>query len=164
MLCSYFVEHNLLFRACERLSKLFKSALHNSEILKSVTLRKTKGCGIIKHVISKSCIEDLSCILKNVQFSMIIGESPDIINIKNLTVCDCFIDEEVKSIQSRLWKLVNVFNGNNPNTAEEGATARCLFKCLIQSFEEDNVPVDQIIGFGRDGCNTIFGVDNGVPK
>lgn len=57
---------------------------------------------------------------------------------------------------------MNVFDRNNPKAAEEGATARRLFECLIKSFEEDNVPLHQIIGFGSDGCNTMFGVDNGV--
>lgn len=78
MLCSYIVEHNLPFKACEHLPNLLKSAFHDSEILKSVTLGKTKAAGIIKNVISKSCIEDLSCTLKSEKFSVIIDESTDV--------------------------------------------------------------------------------------
>lgn len=162
ILCSYMVEHNLPFKACEHLPNLLKSAFHDSEIVKSVTLGKTKASGIIKNVISKSCIEELSCTLKRVKFSIIIDESTDIAAVKNLAVCVRFFDEGLKSIQSKFWKLINVFDGNDPDAADEGATARRLFECLVQSFEEDQVPVQQIIGFGSDGCSTMFGVENGV--
>ncbi|KAK3931743.1 Zinc finger protein 862, partial [Frankliniella fusca] len=42
--------------------------------------------------------------------------------------------------------------------------ARRLFGLLVQSFNEENVPMDNFVGFASDGCNTMFGTNNSVAS
>ena len=96
-------------------------------------------------MIRKSHTEDLATTLKKSKFSVIIDESTDIGASKNLSVCVRFFDEESKAIVTRLWKLVNVFDGKDSDAAIEEATARRLLECLVNSFEKENVPMEKVL-------------------
>lgn len=58
---------------------------------------------------------------------------------------------------SKFWDLAPVYNLNNPERVNEGATAKNLFECIINSFMEYSINVDNIIGFGSDGCASMMG-------
>ncbi|KAE9522739.1 hypothetical protein AGLY_016848 [Aphis glycines] len=47
-------------------------------------------------------------------------------------------------------------------SAKEGATAEKLFNTLLNSFTENKISLDNIIGFASDCCNTMFGNHNSV--
>lgn len=86
-LCGSFAEHNFSFRSANHLPGVLKSAFHDLEIAKSMTLGRRKLTGLIKNVIVKSHTEDLTTTLKKSKLSAIIDESTDIGASKNLTVC-----------------------------------------------------------------------------
>lgn len=65
-----------------------------------------------------------------------------------------FYDFNQNKIVSRIWDLVQVFNGNEP---VHGATAEHLFDLVKSSFDKHKVPFSNIIRFGADGCNTMMG-------
>lgn len=65
-------------------------------------------------------------------------------------------------IVSRFWDLVQIHDKTDPK--HEGATAQNLFDACIKSFTQHMIPLQNIIGFGSDGCNTMFGAQNSVSQ
>jgi hypothetical protein len=57
-----------------------------------------------------------------------------------------------------------VYDKKNIDKVNEGATANNLFNSCIQTFEEYKIPFTNVIGFGSDGCNSMFGVRNSVAS
>lgn len=62
---------------------------------------------------------------------------------------------------SKFWDLCQVFERNSD---VEGATAEHLFKLLSKSFEEFEIPFENIIGFASDGASTMMGLNNSVAS
>ncbi|KAL5238901.1 hypothetical protein ACI65C_006311 [Semiaphis heraclei] len=61
-----------------------------------------------------------------------------------------------------LWSLVELFR--NSDDANKGATAIHIYTEVINSFISENVPLNNIIGFASDGCNTMMGSWNSVSS
>lgn len=53
---------------------------------------------------------------------------------------------------SSFFDLVDLFKGD-----VEAATANVIFDTVINSFKTCNISLDNVIGFGSDGCNTMMG-------
>lgn len=49
-----------------------------------------------------------------------------------------------------------------PIDKQPAATAEHLFNCLIETLNRFSIPLDNIIGFGSDGCNVMMGSKNSV--
>lgn len=52
----------------------------------------------------------------------------------------------------------------NSDDANKGATAIHIYTEVIDSFKSENVPLNNIIGFASDGCNTMMGSWNSVSS
>lgn len=50
------------------------------------------------------------------------------------------------------------------NLKEQKATGDHLFELIIKSFDDEEVPIENIIGFGSDGCNVMFGEHDSVAS
>ena len=127
-----------------------------------MSLGRTKATAMAKHVIGDCYFESLSEILMRKKFSILIEESTDIGNVKTLCVVVRFFDEGTKRVQTRFWKLVQIFSEENRHLVREGATAERLYEEMMKSFTEAGVPLQNIVGFGSDGCNTMMGRHNSV--
>lgn len=55
-------------------------------------------------------------------------------------MCDVvrFYDHENKTVVSRFWELLKVFDVNNLDNVDKGATAENLFNICIESFKKYN--------------------------
>lgn len=71
-----------------------------------------------------------------------------------------FYDESTGQVESVFWELHNVFDTNNPSSAN----AENLFNGLISTLSEYEVPIENVIGFGSDGCNVMMGLHNSVAS
>ncbi|CAI6358771.1 unnamed protein product [Macrosiphum euphorbiae] len=67
-------------------------------------------------------------------------------------------------IVSHFFELSNVFETNDYKKAQEGATGKNLYDCIFKSFAEINIPFENVIGFGSDGCNSMMGAHNSVAS
>lgn len=72
-----------------------------------------------------------------------------------------FYDEEEGGIISRFWELCQIFE---KETNAEAATAEYLFQCITISFEKYGLSIENVIGFGSDGCGTMMGANNSVAS
>lgn len=68
------------------------------------------------------------------------------------------------SVESKLWELYDVYDANDPENAGKGATGKCLYEGIINTFKKHNVPQQNIIGFGADGCSVMIGINNSVTS
>lgn len=85
-LCGFLVEHNISFTTLNHLTTLLKSAVPDSEIIRSMQLKATKGTAIIKNVIASAEKELLQQKLQNSRFSVLIDESTDIGSVETMCV------------------------------------------------------------------------------
>lgn len=69
-----------------------------------------------------------------------------------------FYDFESKIIVSRFWDLFQVFDIKDPELVDKRAAAQNLFTVCIESFKKCNINMDNLVGFGSDGCSTMMGL------
>ena len=99
-------------------------------------------------------------IIKVRKFSIMTDESTDIGCEKTSCIVVRYFDEKQGKIQSSLWDLVQVYAIGN----EEGATSENLYNNIINSFQEYDIPLHNVVGFGSDGCNVMMGSHNSVAS
>lgn len=90
-----------------------------------------------------------------------IDESTDISTVKNICICVRYFDEEHGCISSNFFGLIQCFKDNS-DEANKGMTAETIYNKLINAIASVNIPLENVIGFGSDGCNTMFGEHNSV--
>lgn len=91
-----------------------------------------------------------------------VDESTDIGTQSHMCIVVRFYDYEFKKIVSKFWVLVPVYDTNNPEKVNQGTTAKNLFECIINSFKKYDINMDNMIGFGSDGCSSMMGKHNSV--
>ncbi|XP_051761679.1 uncharacterized protein LOC127518706 [Ctenopharyngodon idella] len=158
----FMAEHNIALRTSDHLVNILKDIFKDSKTAQHMSLGCTKTTAITKHVIGGSYFESLTEILKRKKFSVLIDESTDIGNVKTLCVIVRFLDEGTNRIQSRFWKLVQIYSDQHRQSAAEGATAEWLYTEMMKSFTDADVLTENIVRFGSDGCNTMMGKHNSV--
>lgn len=74
------------FRALDHLTPLIKEYIIDSEIVRRMHLKSTKGTAVIKNVIGLSEKEHLRNKLQSCYFSVLIDESTDIAAVKTMCI------------------------------------------------------------------------------
>lgn len=85
-LAGYIVEHNIPFLGADHLSDLMKEIFPDSEIAKSINIKRTKTTAIVKNVIGVSQKTELATKLRKQKCSILTDESTDIGNVKTSCV------------------------------------------------------------------------------
>ena len=147
--------------ALGHLTETIKSAFPDSKIALRINLKRTKETSIAKNVIGETEKYDLGQKLKNTMFSILTDESTDISTTKTRYILVRYYDDVEGRIVSKFWDLSQVFSNDG---SVKGASAEHLYQCLVKSFQEQSVPVENIIGFGSDGCNVMMGEHNSVSS
>lgn len=86
-------------------------------------------------------------------------ESTDISSDKSTCIVVRYFDYSSNKIVSAFYDLVDLFK-----EGVENATAQVIYDAIINSFVSNGIPLDNIIGFGSDGCNTMMGNHNSVKS
>ncbi|KAF0720235.1 Dimer Tnp hAT domain-containing protein [Aphis craccivora] len=150
LICSYVAAHDMPFA--------------DSKIAQALSLKRTKTKCIVKNVIGVHEKENLTKKLQCTKFSILMDESTNISSVKTACIMVRLYDEESCGIVSYFWELCQIFSEHDAQGAEEGATAENLFNKVIQTFHQRNMNVENIVGFGSDGCSTIMGKHNSVAS
>ena len=161
-LTGFLAEHNISLRCADHLVAVNKKCFEDSKVAQQVSLGRTKATVILKHVIGKCHSLELAQILRRNKFSIIIDESTDVSSVKTLAVCVRYAAES--GDETRFWKMVQLFSGHNPQEANEGATAERIFDAVIKSFQDEEIDLNNVIGFASDGCSTMMGGHNSVAQ
>lgn len=163
-LSAFFAEHNIAFKAADHLNDLLKENFPDSKIVSGINLKRKKVAGVVTNVIGSTYKTTLAKKLQEMKFSILTDESTDISCSKTSCIVVRYFDEGCLKIVSKFWKLQQVYSGNDSARANEGATSANLFSGIMKSFEEHNIPLENIVGFGSDGCNVMMGAYNSVSS
>lgn len=158
-ICGYLSEHNVAFLGTNHLTHLVKEIFYDHPVAQELKLKRSKATKVTVNVIGASHKDVIAQKLQTRKFSVLTDESTDIATIKTSCVVVRFYDGDMKKVVSKFWDLSRVYDADN---VEEGATADNLFKSIMSSFRKYSVPLENIIGFGSDGCNAMMGPNNSV--
>lgn len=73
-----------------------------------------------------------------------------------------YFNSEQNKIELKFWDLVQLFKDGN--SANEGATAVRIYDEVLSSLRKEGIPLENVIGFAYDGCNTMMGQWNSVSS
>ena len=147
----YFVEHNLPFAAVDHLFDICKKALPDSNIVKNISMKRTKLSYIIQDGIAHHEKMQITDICKSNKFSIIIDESTDISVTQILAIVVRYFDNTVHDVIDSLLETIVVERG----------TALGLYESVKSLLQERDIPLGNIIGFGSDNCSSMMGSKNG---
>lgn len=128
------------------------------QILSKETLKRTKATLITKSI-DNAHKNDLVNRLKKAKFSLMIDESTDVSAHKHSCVVVRYFNEQLGRIDSSFFDLVNLFENDI-----EAATAEVIYDAVIKSLTSAGLPLENLIGFGSDGCNAMMGEHNSVQS
>ncbi|XP_052130010.1 uncharacterized protein LOC127751073 [Frankliniella occidentalis] len=127
-----------------------------------ITLKRTKGNGIVINVLGKEHQEIITAKLRKYKFSILTDVSTDVSLVKNSCVLVIIYDDEEGAIVTDYWDLHQIFSDKDPDGAEEGASAWRIFGLLKASFDKQQVPWTNVIGYAADGASVLMGSKNSV--
>lgn len=161
-LAAFFAEHNIAFSVADHLTDLLKEVVTDSKLIKEIELKRTKITGVVKNVLGEGHKADLAQKLQNNQFSVMTDETTDVSTVKTACVVVRYFDQEAQKICSAFWELYKVFKETPDADDIPTANAENLYRALIDSLTNRNVPLNNVIGFGSDGCNVMMGDNDSV--
>lgn len=121
-------------------------------------LGATKTRDVCVKVIGKYQKIRLTKIIREQKFSICIDEATDVSKNKALTIVVRYLDPCKLSIKNAVWEMAQVFVKKE---AADGGAER-IFQIIKDSFENHNVPLNNIISVCFDGCSTMTGWKNGL--
>lgn len=144
LLCSFISEHNLPFNISDHLVKTCKAAFPDSKICSNISLARTKSTALVSNVIGLYSHEELTNVLKNTLFSVIVDESTDIGCVKTMCICVKYFDSLSDSFETKFFKLIQLFE--DVKSADKGATGQKLFDEVMKAFTDSKIPLKNLIG------------------
>uniref|UniRef100_A0A6V7JGC1 DUF4371 domain-containing protein n=1 Tax=Bracon brevicornis TaxID=1563983 RepID=A0A6V7JGC1_9HYME len=160
-LTGFFAEDDVSLRLIDKVVPTLKEIIHDSRIAEKSALKRTEATGIATNVIGETEKAELTEKLKKTKFSILTDESTDTSTTKTSGIRGRHYDEGEKKIVSKFWELSQVSHENGSTTS---ATGEHLYTNLIESFKGRDIPMQNIIGFGSDGCNVMMGEHNSVAS
>lgn len=151
-IAAYFAEHNTSFLSCDHLVKVIKNAAKDSKIIEDVKLGRTKCCAIVKNVIAKTETEDLVKDLQQTVFSVMIDESTDISNDKNMCILVRYVSPSSRKLITTLLEIVRLDSHD--------CSAESLWQAFKKCLDEKKIPITNIVGFASDNASTMTGIRN----
>ncbi|KAE8746828.1 hypothetical protein FOCC_FOCC006465, partial [Frankliniella occidentalis] len=151
---AFFTEHNVALQTSDHLIEMLKKHVTDSEIVKRMTLDHTKCTAIVKNVLRKTEKENLIAILKKVKFSILVDESTDAGQKKNMVILVRYTDPETGKITVPLLSIIEL---DATDCSAEG-----MFKKFEEEFIRLQIPITNIIGLAMasDHANVMLGQHN----
>ena len=163
-LCAMFAEHNLAFLLGDHLIPILKDICFDidcREIWERLNLNRLSIQKIIKECIAKSYKMELIEKLRVTKFSIQFDETTDVSQIHNACIVIKYLDFDLRKVVCAVWEILPVLDEYGDN---HGAGANELFEKIISSFSRENIPLQNIISFGSDGCSVMMGARNSVVQ
>jgi len=151
-IAAFFCEHNSSILSCEHLVKVVKRAAKDSAIVKDVKLGRTKCSAIVRNVIAKTETEALAEELQKTVFSVMIDESTDVSNKKNMCILVRYVSSSSKKLITTLLELVEL--------DAHDCSAQSLWDAFEKCLEKHQIPLTNIVGYACDNASVMTGVEN----
>ena len=149
------------FLSSENWFVFMKNMFTDSDMLGKMNLDRKKITAIVQSIIAPAHKQRLTGILKNVQFSISIDESTDITVHSSICIMVRYPDDERKKECDSLWDIVPAYRKGS----EDGKVdAQYIFDAVIKTFQEADIPLENITAFCSDTCNLMMGRCNSVSS
>lgn len=135
-LSGFLAEHNISFLSIDHLEPLLMDIFPDSKICQKMKLKRTKATNIIKNVFAPTEKSILTKKLNNNKFSVMIDESTDIACTSTMCIVVRFFDTNIGKISTQFWDLLPVYDCENPDQVNAGATAENIFQTLLIPFKK----------------------------
>lgn len=145
---------NLSFNLLDTLMPLLKDIFPDSEIAQKITLCRTKGQAVVKQILGPQCKETLVERLKTPGkfFSSVIDETTDITVKKQCALSVISFNDTTNTVETNFFDLYEVESGTGENLCTE----------MLNKFREQNIPLENLVGFAADTTNAMVGAHNSV--
>ncbi|XP_063838163.1 uncharacterized protein LOC135087290 isoform X3 [Ostrinia nubilalis] len=150
-ICSYIVENNLPISSIEPLIELIKS-LPEKAITSQISLAKQKATNVIRNGLRPFFNNKLINELNNHLFSVYIDETTDVSVTKQLAILVSYCHNFITKVD--VIDVVDCPDG----------TAVGLYTQMINTLKENNVPLQNWIGFCSDTTAVMMGQHNSVSQ
>ncbi|XP_076663723.1 protein FAM200A-like [Andrena cerasifolii] len=148
--CINIIEHNRSFNSFKQLIQMPQVAPADPNIVRRMSLKRSKISAIIQNVLDKSVILETTDILHGKFFSILIDETTDISDTKLLWFLIRYVQEG--QIHTYLLDSIRI----------KECTAENLHKCFLHSLNKYNLPVRNIVGVCVDNSNVMLGRQNSL--
>ncbi|XP_015123437.1 uncharacterized protein LOC107045628 [Diachasma alloeum] len=159
-IAAFCADHKMAYNALNHVSDVLKECFPDSRIAQKMAVKRTKRTAIVKNVIGETERRVLAEKLKKTKFSILTDESTDVLATKTSCLLVRYFDEGEGKVVSKFWDLIQVLEPGKVTSA----TAEHLYNNIIKSFTERGVPMENVVGFGSDGCRVMMGVQNSVAS
>ncbi|EFN72092.1 Zinc finger protein KIAA0543, partial [Camponotus floridanus] len=142
-------EKNIPHQTAKEILNLFQNIGKNPNVLKSMTMGRTKCQNIISNVLCPVETERVVNNIQNTRFSIFIDETSDITNEKWMTFLVRYVDSDTLDIRTQLVKLIDI--------DAKDCSAEKLFKAFELEMTKFQIPFLNIIALSCDNASVITG-------
>ena len=120
--------------------------------MQSLSLSQKKCKYIVKEVLAKREIEELTKILQTRKFSILLDESTDITDTKFLCLLVQYLCPTDKKVKTKLFELISL--------DAKDCTANKIFQTFKSLFEKREISLQNIVGMASDNASVMIGHNN----
>ncbi|KAF8785785.1 hypothetical protein HNY73_011290 [Argiope bruennichi] len=151
LITSFIAENSLSVNVAPNLIELCKQLRRDQTALNSLEMSRTAACYKMKYGLAKTIKENIIKTLKETPFSL------------NL-------DESTSNAQESILAILVQFYDNNQNEVVvhhfaslkmESCNSEAVFKAVVNTVEDNNIPWANLISVLMDSCNTMYGKKKG---
>ena len=153
-ICTFLTENNLPISLSEDLLAFLRSLFPSDEALKKVTLGKQKATNTVRQVLGFHFLKDGILKLRDHKFSLIIDETTDQSTKSQLALIGSYFDDVKYEITCVFIDLIEMPDGK----------ANTIYNKMLECLNEKGIPIQNVIGFCADTCNTMFGKNHSVSQ
>ncbi|XP_017892308.1 uncharacterized protein LOC108632323 isoform X2 [Ceratina calcarata] len=139
------VEHSRSFHSYEQHRRVQLRAVDSMDVLKKMKLKSAKIAAITKNVINEAIVRNVTEILRNISFSILVDVTTDVSGYKNLCILARYNYDGAN--HTYLLDYLHLREGN----------AEHLYDCFKYSMEKYNIPVKNVIGISVDNATVMMG-------
>ncbi|XP_067645108.1 zinc finger MYM-type protein 6-like [Eurosta solidaginis] len=151
ILAMFTVKHNLPFLLMDSLPNLLRECCPDSSTAKALKCGRTKTTQIVEQLGSKA-INHIRCTMRCSKFSLIVDETTDISTRKCLVLLVRYFDRISRTINDRFLTLIELVQ----------ADAESIYQSIKSFLDDNNIPLENLIGLATDGASKMAGELNGL--
>ncbi|KXZ75922.1 hypothetical protein TcasGA2_TC031710 [Tribolium castaneum] len=150
--CLMVAAHNISFRTIDHITSVTKKNFKECEVAKKMALKRTKGEMIVKNVLASVIKDKLKEELHNQRFSVLLDESTDISNKRQLCILVKYLCKS--QIKTQLLDIKEM-------GADDG-TAKGIYSLFKESLREFNLEGANVFGYCADNASVMMGSKESV--